>query len=936
MFKYTFVPIPYLGKKTTEKKTAESAENIRRKRALERKKGSAGTSTPADKTAVLKKSVVAKTGIRKFLAWFTWKRILIIGGSFTLFCILVGGAAAIGLYLWVSKDLADVTDVEKRAVVQSTKIYARDGQTLLYEIGDNKRQDVSIDQIDKKIQEATVLLEDRNFYKHHGVNFLSIARAIFSKIFNKDTGQGGASTLTQQFIKNAILTNEETYTRKLKEAILAFRLEQKYSKDEILDMYMNEVYYGRNYQGIEVSTQNFFGKSAQEVTLAQAATLASLPNRPPYYLNNPDRLLSRRNRAIDLMVEYGYATQEEGDAAKAEELGLRDDVDGNIKAPHFVMYIAEQLNDEYGQARIRKDGFSVITTLDWDKQQAAEQAIADGIPKIEKYGGDNAALVTIDTKTGQILAMVGSRGYFDSEHSGQYNVATSYNRQPGSSFKPLVYYTAFAKGYIPETKIMDAVTDFPQAGQAPYRPLNFNGASDQRGPVTLRYALNQSLNVPAVEMMYLVGKDTVLDVADSLGYTSLKDREHFGSGLALALGSGNVSLLEHTSAFATFSREGERHAPTGILSIKDRDGGSVYEWQDNPQQVLDKDATRTLNNVLSDSAARGGVFAPLNLAGRSVAAKTGTSNDFKDAWAMGYTPSIATGIWTGRNDNQPMDYLADGVIIAAPIFKAYMDTILAGTPAETFNAPSYKAANDVIGGNLEKTVSKSVDSVTGGIIPDSCLATYPSEYVAQKDFKEIHTILYYIDKSNPTGPAPTDPATDPMYESWEKATQEWIKKNKPSEYLSEDTPKVDCNYRDPAQQPTVEISYMTDGGTYDKPDFRIRGTVKPGPGRTITSVSYMVDDITVEKVTGQSITTATEVSSSYRPKTLTNGKHGVTIRVTDDRGNSASATITVKYIGETETSTPTNTNTNTSSNTNTSNGTNSNSNLNTNSTTPAE
>jgi membrane peptidoglycan carboxypeptidase len=302
---------------------------------------------------------------------------------------------------------------------------------------------------------------------------------------------------------------------------------------------------------------------------------------------------------------------------------------------------------------------------------------------------------------------------------------------------------------------------------------------------------------------------------------------------------------------------------------------------------------------------------------------------------MGYTPSIATGVWTGRNDNQPMDYLGDGVIIAAPIFKEYMNSVLDGTPAETFNAPNYKAANDVIGGNLEKTVTKNVDSVTGQIIPDDC-TTYPSQYVAHKDFKELHSILYYVDRTHPTGPTPEDPSKDPMYSAWEKAVQDWVKKNKPNDYLTDDTPKVACDYRDPSSQPTTSITSLDDGGAYTKSEFRIRGTVRPGTGRTITTIAYIIDDITVETVSGQSITSSTDVSSSYKPKTLTAGKHGVTIKVTDDRGNTATDVISVRYEGDTSTSTETNTNTNTNSstnsnsNTNTSVETNVNLNLNTN------
>jgi membrane peptidoglycan carboxypeptidase len=542
---------------------------------------------------------------------------------------------------------------------------------------------------------------------------------------------------------------------------------------------------------------------------------------------------------------------------------------------------------------VQKGGLKVVTTLDWDKQQKAEQAINDGIGKVEDYGGDNAALVSMDAHTGQILALVGSRDFFDTEHDGQFNVAASYNRQPGSSFKPIVYLTAFTKGYTPDTKLFDVETDFGNG----YHPHNFAGVNRVAGPVTIRYALSQSLNIPAVKAMYLAGVDTVLNTADSLGYLLLKDRSQYG--LSLALGAGGVSLIEHTAAYGTFAREGEYHAPATILKVTDKDGNTLEEWKDDPHQVVDAKAVRMLNSVLSDSAARGGTFSRLNLSDRPTAAKTGTSNDFRDAWTMGYTPSLVTGVWTGRNDFQPMDYLGDGIIIAAPIWNAYMASVLTGTPVETFKAAEYTPATDVLGGNLESTVSKSVDSVTGAIIPDECLSSYPSEYVAQKDFKETHDILYYLDRENPTGDKPEDPNKDPQYASWEKAVQDWLKSSgKSNEYLTDDTPRADCNLRDPDQQPSVSITSLEDGGSYAKSGFEVAATATPGNGRTITSVSYIIDVITVDSASGLSITSEEDVASTYKPKTLTEGKHTLTVRVTDDKGNTASDAIDFTYLGK--------------------------------------
>jgi len=812
-----------------------------------------------------------------------WLLILASIGAILL-CITI-----IAAYIWVSKDLADITDLENRTVDQSTRIYARDGETLLYELGDNKREDVNLDQIDDKIEWATIALEDREFYNHKGFRWQSFARAAVKGVFGGG-GARGTSTLTQQFVKNAILTPERTYDRKIKEVILAVRIERKYSKGEILNMYLNEVYYGGVIEGVQVAAREYFGKNASDVTLAEAATLASLPQSPVTLPNDPERLKARRDYALNQMAEQGYITQDEADAAKQEEVAIQENIT-EIEAPHFVFYVRQQLENDFGQATIRQGGLKVITTLDWDKQQKAETAVTDGISKIEQYGGSNAALVSFDAHTGQILAMVGSRDYFNEAYDGNVNVATSL-RQPGSSFKPIVYLAAFVKGYTPDTKLFDVETDFPtETGN--YHPRNYD--LGQRGPVSLRTSLGQSLNIPAVKLLYLVGVENALDLAQSLGYSSFGDRSRFG--LAVVLGGGEVSLLEHTNTFATFAREGEYRRPASILKVEDHAGKTLYEWEDSAVQVVDQSAVRTLNSVLSDQGARGG-FGALNISGRQTAAKTGTTNDYRDAWTLGYTPSFATGVWAGNNDNSEMSRGAAGLVIAAPIWNAYMSSILDGTTDESFNAPSYSAANAALGGTLEETKELPVDTLTNELIPEECRDSYPADYVGKREYKEAHTILHYLSKENPTGGAPENPRNDPMYEPWETAVVNWTRaEERKNEYLSDDTPKVECSLRDKSQQPTIAISTLKDGQEYSKKDFSIHATITPGPGRSVTKIEYLIDTLVVDSQ-AVGITEKTSAVSNYSPTTLTTGRHTVSVRIADDKGNTAQDSVGITYTGK--------------------------------------
>ena len=459
-----------------------------------------------------------------------------------IFCLLVGTVTI----LWLSKDLPNPNQLIDREVAQSTKIYDRSGENIIYEIsGEEKRTLVKLDDLPDYIKNATIAIEDKNFYKHGGFSVWAMFRTMITNVIYHRSA--GGSTLTQQFIKNAVLSNEKTIVRKLKELILAYKLEKRFSKDEILQMYLNEIPYGSNAYGIEAASQKYFGKNSRDLSIAEAALLAALPQSPSRYSPygaNKDLLLGRKDYILEVMAEQGYISEEERDAAKQEELVFKGR-DNNITAPHFVMYIKGILSEKYGEKMIEQGGLKIYTTLDLYKQKIAEEVITEKTENyLEKYKAENAALVAIDPKTGEILAMVGSRDYFDDEIDGQVNV-TIRPRQPGSSMKPIIYAALFEKGYTPNTILYDVKTNFSTNPSEPYSPNNYDGG--ERGPVSIRQALAGSLNIPAVKAIYLADINTVLDLTDNLGYTTLYPRNRFG--LSLVLGGGEVKMIEHVNAY---------------------------------------------------------------------------------------------------------------------------------------------------------------------------------------------------------------------------------------------------------------------------------------------------------------------------------------------------------------------------------------------------
>jgi len=790
--------------------------------------------------------------------------------KYTRYIVMGGAALMIGFVLWLSYGLPDPNKLMSREVPESTKIYDRSGETILYEIhGNEKRTLVTLADIPQNVRDATIAIEDKNFYTHKGFSFWAIFRTAITNVLSNR--RAGGSTLTQQFIKNAVLTTEKSYTRKIKEVILAYRLEKKFSKDEILQMYFNEIPYGSNAYGIEAASLKYFGKSVKNITLPEAAVLAAMvqsPSRYSPYGPNKDILIARQHYVLDLMAEQDMITKEQAEEAKTAKLAFKNPAD-NIIAPHFVLHIKEMLAEKYGEKTVEQGGLKIYTTLDTYKQQIAEEVVKKKAEDNEKrYGATNASLVSIDPKTGQILAMVGSRDYFNEEIDGQVNVALK-ARQPGSSFKPIVYASAFSRGYTPNTILYDVITNFAAGGPA-YEPRNYNGK--EYGPVSMKKALAGSLNIPAVKAFYLAGIDQTLDITKKLGYTTLDDKDRFG--LSLVLGGGEVTLLEHTNAYSAFARDGALFDPSFILKIEDRSGKILEEYKGEERRVFDANIAREINFCLSDNNERAYIFGARNfltLGSRPVAAKTGTTNNNRDAWTIGYTPSIVTGVWVGNNNNTEMKAGADGSIVAAPIWNEYMRRVLGEENFENFAAPNIPISGKaVIDGNGVGETKIKIDKASGLLATDLT----PASFVEEKTFQEVHSILYYVNKNDPLGPAPKNPASDPQFNLWESRIQAWAKKNNIN---TEQPPTESDNLHTLENRPIFKTTNFSDGQTVSNSQLSVK--IDGSSPRGINRAIYSIDGTLLQTVSTYPF--ALDASISY----LLSGYHELSIMVCDDIDN---------------------------------------------------
>jgi penicillin-binding protein 1C len=726
------------------------------------------------------------------------KNLILLAAALFLF----GTIVFLALFAWYSRDLPDPNALTLREIPQSTKIYDRTGEELLYEIsGDEKRTLVTLDDIPDYAEQATIAAEDRKFYQHRGIDVTGLARAV---IFAGT--RGGGSTLTQQLVKNAILTNERTISRKMKEIILSLALERRYTKDEILQLYLNEIPYGSTNYGIESASRAYYGKSVQELTIAEAATLAALPQIPTVYLNNPDRLKARRDWILESMAELDYITSEELETALAEDSAVDIQLSG-IKAPHFVLWVKEQLVEEYGEKTVEQGGLKVITTLDYEKQQIAEEEIAANVEtRSELYGFNNNSLVSLDSKTGEILALVGSANFFDEEINGQVNTVLR-PLQPGSSFKPLIFAAGFELGYTPNTILWDAVTRFGTMTGA-YEPKNFN--LKEYGPVTIRQALQGSLNIPAVKMLALVGVTEGVEFAQRLGYTTITDPSRVG--LSLVLGGGEVLPLEHAAAYAALADDGKYKAPVAVLRVESANGDILNEWTEpEVTEVLEPNIARMTTNVLADDGARAMVFGTggfLTLPGRPAAAKTGTTNDSKDAWTAGYTPQMTTVVWTGNTGGQNMNTNAGGSSVAAPVWNAYMRRVHEGLPVEGFTQPEIPARGKAVLDGVLPFELVRIDTISGKLATDRT----PEHLVEERVCGEYRPIVSYVNPSDPLGGAPNDPTSHPWYQPWQEAIDRFIVNH--NENLEEgQAPYERCDI--PTEEDDVHIAR-------NEPDVRIQ------------------------------------------------------------------------------------------------------------------
>ena len=820
--------------------------------------------------------------IRKSRAWKAVWSTVFSKGFFGNLALLAGVVVVLGViifglaYIFIGRNLPDPNSLQDRSVAQSTKLYDKTGEHLLFEVFvDEKRTLVKLEELPQDLIDAVIATEDTKFYEHHGIRPLSILRAV---IYGMLPGEriGGTSTLTQQLVKNAILTNERSYIRKFKEVILSLRLEQKYTKDEILQIYFNEIPYGSTNYGIESASLSYFGKNASELDLVECATLAGLPQAPTAYLNDPERLLNRRNFVLRRMYEEGYITESEKDEAQASELTLDREI-SDIVAPHFVFYVKEMLEEEYGQREVEEGGLKVTTTIDYDLQVYAQEQVKNSVAERgESLGFSNAALVAIDPENGHILSMVGSHDYFDEESDGAVNVTTR-PRQPGSSIKPMAYTALFEAGYTPNTVFYDVETTFP-SDVGPYNPRNYD--LEERGPITVRSALQGSLNIPAVKALYMVGVGRFLDFVDRMGYTTFGDRSRFG--LAVVLGGGEVTLLEHTNAYATLANDGVRHDTVPILKIEDSEGEVLFEWEEAPgERVIDSNVVATITNVLADDPARQYAFgggSNLQMGSRPVAAKTGTTNDYRDGWTLGYTPSIAVGVWGGNNDNSKMNRGVGGSTVAAPIWNRVMHKYLDGTVVESFPTPDIPSlGKPALDGDLGAAQTLIVDKITGLLATDET----PIRLREEKTFVTHHSILHYVDRGDITGPAPGVDSNDPQYRAWEDAVADWVRRQEEEfgdEFVNEEAPTEYDDVHIAANTPDVKIKSPDNGDSLESRDFEV--DVRVGARREVARVEVYIDGFYVGSTSNSPYEVDVEV-----PSFIGGGMHTLEVRAYDDVEN---------------------------------------------------
>ncbi|MEP6895682.1 MAG: transglycosylase domain-containing protein, partial [Chloroflexota bacterium] len=797
-------------------------------------------------------------------SWGCFARILILTLFGLVILAIIGGSALVFSYYRIARTLPNVDDLKNRASqFETTRILDRNGNSL-YEILDpnaGRRTYITSDKISPALVAATIATEDKDFYTHPGFDAGAIIRALWENYRTNGQG-GGASTITQQLARALLLTPEEraqrTYSRKAREIILSAEITRRYSKDEILELYLNEIYYGNLAYGIEAASETYFGKTANQLTLSEASFLAGLPQSPAVYdvYTNRDITLARQQQVLVLM--YGQSQAKGCIKVSNSEVPIcvdptaavnaSDEMKGhnfispniNVRYPHWVNFIREELEKKYDAQTIYRSGFIVYTTLDPTLQDEAQRLVTEQVALLADKNAHNGALVAIKPSTGEILAMVGSPDFNNDAISGQVNMADSPTRQPGSSIKPITYVAAFEKGWTPSTLIWDVPTEFPDGANPPYSPRNYDNKF--HGPVTVRTALSNSFNIPAVKALQYVGiyddpntpeKDGMIAMAERLGITSFTRPDY---GFSLTLGGGDVSLLELTSAYSVFANGGKKVPPVAILKIVDFQGTVIDEYQP-PQgdQVLKPEHAFLISSILSDNNARSWMFGTnsmLNLPFQ-VAAKTGTTNDFRDNWTMGYTPDLVTGVWVGNADYTPM-VNTTGLSGAAPIWSAFMQFAV---PIVSNNNPTPFAFPP------SGIVEKIICALSGTEPSQWCKGDQRNEYFAsdQPPLPRSQDLLVKTQLDTWTGliagNACKDFATDSFVmnvkDEW---GQKWLRSGEGKSWLEAHdmpnnpffAPDRECSSDD--AHPTLEFSNLKDNDTITNSPLNVKGIINVSKG----------------------------------------------------------------------------------------------------------
>lgn len=722
--------------------------------------------------------------------------------KYLLFAFIAAVIAIPASFLWFSRDLPQPGTIVASEYTDSTRIYDRNGKLLYSVYQDENRTYTDLENISKYLQQGTIAIEDKDFYQNNGFSPVAYLRVAKDAVTGK--GLTGGSTITQQLVKNVLLTSERSLPRKIKELILSIQVTNKFSKEEILEMYLNNIPYGGTAIGIEAASQMYFGKEAKDLDIAESAFLAGLPQSPSMYspYSGNDYYIGRAEAVLKRMVEDDYITEEESEQAiKKISTYTFASPKESIKAAHFVMYVKDILTEQFGEQMTNVGGLQVTTTLDYDLQKEAEKVVKEEIESLEDYKVGNGAALITDPQTGEILAMVGSKDYFDEENEGNFNAVFA-ERQPGSSMKPIVYAQAFKEGYTPSTMLMDVPTVFPGGSGSDYIPSNYSGRFT--GPVQLRFALGNSLNIPAVKTLALTGIKDSMQLAYDMGIENWEPTtSNINSvGLSLVLGGRETTLFDIVSAYGVFANEGEKKELFTIRKVTDSSGKELFEHEDREgKQVLSEEIAFLISHILLDNVARTAEFGPnsaLNISGRTVAVKTGTTDEKRDNWTIGYTPSRVVGVWVGNNDNSPMNNaIASGTTGASTIWNKLMRLTLEDTASEEFEKP-------------ENVIAMQIDPLGGGI-PQEGQPTRTEYFIKGTEPTTISPIYQSKDGKDYWVFTESDPVSTDGVNRWQQGIDAWIEQyhkgeeryNPPSELRGgSDTDDKNDDENDDDEEPT--------------------------------------------------------------------------------------------------------------------------------------